>query len=481
MKTDLANILDDCIEQIRNGQTIEACLAKYPDVREELEPLLDLSCSIRSLPTIVPSNEFIRVSKARLMARIAQEPSQAKAMKSGQGRAFFNRIALSWQRLWHANTVVRKISVPVTVVLLLVLVASLSGTLSLLSPQPTLASRCTLSILSGDVEVQNPGADIWQQGTDGMALTVGTRVKTASHTHALLTFFEGSTIKLEPGTDVEIQQVEHVDEQSTVIVLKQWLGRTWSRVVKMADSGSHYRIETPSATAVVRGTLFTTEVEETGFTRVATTEGLVSVVAHDEEVYVPASKQTRVETGTVPTQPVAVPVPMSEIIITVDMPAVGSVSDPTGSSTGILPSGLSFNQITGSQLLSPSNVSQIVTIAEPMAGEYTVNLRYIAEGTAHFSIQGKAEDKVVFGYVGNWDAKEGDGRMIRLSLYVEAGVIVGGKVTSAELLGDKMPEKVVEPKLAGKGAGDKDTGGKEDVGKGAGDKDTGGKEDVGKG
>ncbi|MFC2004482.1 FecR domain-containing protein, partial [Chloroflexota bacterium] len=470
MKTDLTKVLDECVKQIRNGETMESCLARYPDVREKLEPLLNMISSICSLPSVTPSDEYRILSKARLMARIAQEPGQAEAVKSGQRTTLLNELALALRRFWHANTVVRKVAIPVTLALLLAIGVSILGAFNLLSPQTALASQCTLSILSGSVEVQKPDLDTVQQGADGMTLIAGTRVKTTPDSHALLTFFEGSTIKLEPNTDVEIQQIEY-DEQSTTIVLKQWLGRTWSRVVKMVDPGSHYQVETPSAVAVVRGTLFTTEVEETGSTKVATTEGLVSVIGHDKEVYVPADQHTQVETGTAPTQPATVPGPKSEIIITIGIPAVGSVTDPTGSSTGILPSGLSFNQILGSQSLSPSEVSQIITIDEPIAGDYTLTLRYVNKGKAPFSIQGKSEDKVAFAYTGNWVAEEEGGWMIHLSLNVDDGVIVGGEVTSAEQLREKMPEKIVEPKLSGK---DKDTGPDKDKDTGPDkDKDTG--------
>ncbi len=203
MKTNLTKILDECIEQIRNGETIENCLAQYPDVREKLEPLLEIARSIPSLPAVTPSDEYRRVSKARLMLRIARDSSQANPIKSGRGVPLFNDIALSWQRVWNTNTMVRRVTVPVTLLLLITLIAHLFGVFSLLSPQPALtASQSTLSILSGSVEVQNPGVDTWQQGTDGMAISVCTRVKTTPDSHALITFFEASTIKLEPNTDV---------------------------------------------------------------------------------------------------------------------------------------------------------------------------------------------------------------------------------------------------------------------------------------
>ena len=349
--------------------------------------------------------------------------------------------------MWHTIVGARRVAIPVTLALFLLLSVSLSGVPHSLFSTPAFASQCTLSILSGSVEVQKPGHDKSQTGTDGMTLKVGTRIKTSADSHALLTFFEGSTIKLEPNSDLEIQQVEYASEESTTIVLKQWLGRTWSRVVKMADPGSHYQIETPSATAIVRGTLFMTEVEENGFVRVATLEGLVSLIAGGEEVQLPANNQAQVETGAAPSQPVTTPSPESRLLITVTMPAVGAVTDPTRSSTGSLPSGFSFNQIVGSQSYSPSADTQLISIAEPMTGEYIISLRYLTEGIASFTIQGEAEGNLLFTYIGTWGAEKDGGWLIHFDLSVEDGQIVGSGISSVEPLGEESPEEVIEIEL----------------------------------
>ncbi|MEE9399244.1 MAG: FecR domain-containing protein, partial [Dehalococcoidales bacterium] len=361
MNAKLSGILDECIEQIHRGEKIESCLSQYPQLREQLEPLLKTAQAVSALPRVLPSDEFRMAAKARLMARIRQESFEGKRAKPEPRTTLLGELALSWQRIWQAFVGAKKVAVPVTLAFILLLAVGTFSALNALSPTPALASQCTLTVLSGSVEVQKPGSGHSQPGADGMTLGAGTRVKTAPDSYALLTFFEGSTFKLEPSSDVEIQQIEFTEGQPTTIVLKQWLGKTWSRVVQMADPGSHYRIDTPSATAIVRGTLFTTEVDESGFTRVITTEGLVSVLAQGEEVYLPANQQTQVETGAMPSQPSTIPSPTAEIVVNVTMPAVGSVTDPTGSSTGLLPSGLSFNQILGSQSSSPSEDTQLIT------------------------------------------------------------------------------------------------------------------------
>jgi hypothetical protein len=437
MKNRLPKLLDERLARIRQGESVEACLMEHANVRQQLEPLLRTALSISSIPGAVPSDKFRKTAKRRLLARLHQEVNKKEAVRSGRS-------------IWQAIIGAKKIAIPVTLALLLAIGATF-GAPSFTSPSQALASKCTLSILSGSAEVQTAGAEDGQQGTDGMTLDIGSRVKISPDSHALLTFFDGSTIELEPGTDIEIQQLEYERGQSVTIVLKQWLGRTWSRVVKMADPASHYEIETPTACAIVRGTLFTTEVDEVGATMVKTTQGLVSVVAQGEEVYLPASQQTQVKAGTSPSQPVKTPDPKAEILIEIDAPAVGSVIDPTGASTGCLQDGAAFNQIPGSQSSSLPGGNQIITIPQPVSGEYTVGLRYLTEGAARVDIQGKSDGEIAFRWVGKCEGSRQSGWLIRFKLQVNNGQIVGGQVSGVKPLISETPEKIVKVNLLNKG------------------------------
>ncbi len=450
MRTDLSKALDNCVERISKGETIEACLDEYRHIRGQLEPLLHMALSITDLPKASPSDEFKRMSKARLMMRLRQESIQAEAARSSQRMPLLNGLTMAWQRFWRNTAESRKVAAAVATVMVIALGAILYqlGSGNLMSPTPVVAPHSTLSIFSGSVEVKVSDGESWQPATDGMVLSQGARAKTAAGSHALLTFFEGSTIKLDPGTDIEIRQIEFADERTANIVLKQRTGRTWSRVEKMAGLVSHYQIETPSASATVRGTLFMTEVDRTGFTRVMTTEGSVSVAAQGVKVFVPANHQTQVEAGNAPSHQILVPDAESALLISIGMPAIGSVRDPTGSSTGIWPNGLSFNQIEGSQSSLLSDGTQLITIPQPLTGEYLLALRYLSQGTAQYSIQGESGGDVVFEHSGALDAVEGGGWLVRFQLQVDDGLIVDGTVSGVEPLGVEMPEKIVEVELA---------------------------------
>jgi len=192
MKAELSKILDECITRISKGEAIQSCLTEYPAMRQKLKPWLDTALFISALPQASPSDDFRKKSKARLMARLRQESAQTRTTQIGG-------LALVWQQLSHAFTGARRVAIPITIAVILALTVSLAlpGTLNIFSPTPVMAVKCTLSILSGSTEFQSPGADTWQEGTDGTTLETGSQVRTAPDSHALLTFYEGSTIRLQ--------------------------------------------------------------------------------------------------------------------------------------------------------------------------------------------------------------------------------------------------------------------------------------------
>jgi hypothetical protein len=302
----LTRALDDCLKRMNTGDSIEACLLAYPQLRGQLEPLLSTATSISAAPRVAPSDEFRRMSKSRLISKLREESIRVRTEKPHRDAVSFGILSTLLRRLAMGLTKPRALAVPVMLLLIVAMGGSLSVIVSIGLPStPTaFASQCTLSVLSGDVQFQIPGMSAWYRADDGIVLESGIRVKTAPDAHALLTFFEGSSIKLEPGTDIEIQRLEYVEGQSTDIILKQWVGTTWSRVVKQLDPGVHYEILTPSAIALVRGTLFETEVSATGDTTVRTVQGMVSVSAQNEEVYLAAGLQTSVQYGEAPSAPI---------------------------------------------------------------------------------------------------------------------------------------------------------------------------------
>jgi hypothetical protein len=300
----------------------------------------------------------------------------------------------------------------------------------------------TLNIIRGDIQVQTKDSLVWEKAEDGMTLEPGSRVRTATDAYAAIDFAPGTTTKLEPGTDVIIARLENNgNEQLDTVKLQQQSGKTWNQVAKREEDAYNFQIQTPSAEVVVHGTSFETEVDESGKTTVATTEGNVSVSAEGQKVNVPAGQQTTVTLGTPPAAPKPVPPAVNELVLTIGKPAIGVITDPSGSSTGYSGEGKPVNQITGSQLSQPQEDYQTVRIPDPTSGEYIIKLHGITDGMTSFHIEGFAEGESTFLYGESCNITTAKDYILKLHIDVLNGLL--GKATVVKAA---TPESETKPK-----------------------------------
>jgi len=181
---------------------------------------------------------------------------------------------------------------------LVVLITSVSVGCGGGSPCSTLT---TLSMAEGDVLVMKVGTNTWVQGQVGMSMNIGDTVKTGDNSSALVTFFEGSTIELEAGTQIEILSLAVVCSTGvTTITLLQAIGTTISRVTALLDPASSYKVETLSGAAAVRGSVMVVTVGEDGTTWITNIEGNIWAIAQGVELPVPPGQQCIIRPGQPP-------------------------------------------------------------------------------------------------------------------------------------------------------------------------------------
>lgn len=200
-----------------------------------------------------------------------------------------------------------------------------------------LRAAAVLTVISGDV-LMRFGAGDFSSASDGAVLYVGSTVRTSSDARAVITLFEGSTVELEPSSDISIEEAT-MRSGSTIVQLAQSLGRSWHVVTHLTTADSRYEVRTPSATASVRGTAFEVAVAS-GLggptTTVTTTEGLVATAdaAASTEVLVSADQTTTVRANSAPEPPRSAP--EAERVVTVSALSESSlVVDPLGRANGI--------------------------------------------------------------------------------------------------------------------------------------------------
>lgn len=68
MNSDFAWVLEDCLRRLDSGQSMQECLAAYPDQAEGLQPMLLVAGRIRAAPAPQPRPEAIHRGRERMLA-----------------------------------------------------------------------------------------------------------------------------------------------------------------------------------------------------------------------------------------------------------------------------------------------------------------------------------------------------------------------------------------------------------------------------
>ncbi len=159
-------------------------------------------------------------------------------------------------------------------VLIVVLVLAITGVTALVAPSRAFAASSTLTILTGNVEVKAPGAADYANTDDGALVLPGSSVRTGDDTNAVITLFDGSTITLEPSSEMTLDEVSGNGRGEIFVALTQVVGGSWHVISHTLAGDSHYRVKTSNVTASVRGTAFTIKKGT-----IETTEGTVAASA----------------------------------------------------------------------------------------------------------------------------------------------------------------------------------------------------------
>jgi hypothetical protein len=152
-----------------------------------------------------------------------------------------------------------------------------------------------ISFSLGRVKIKRSGEEEWLTAEKDECLQDGDKVRTGGpNSSAVITFADGSEIKLNEMSFLEMRKVRHCSEIETF-----W-GRIWASI-----TGGCFYVYTPTAAGAVRGTEFTVEVAEEGTSTATVLEGVVEVcdLAETKTVLVVQYQTTTVEPNGVPSDP----------------------------------------------------------------------------------------------------------------------------------------------------------------------------------
>lgn len=158
-------------------------------------------------------------------------------------------------------------------------------------------ASATLEVLAGTVEVDATDGGSFRAARDGEVVRPVATVRTGADGRAALNYFDGSITRLDHDTTFSLRELSGRAGSggSRVIRARQPSGRTFNRVAKLTGSKSRVDVETPNATASVRGTEYVVEVLPDGSEVLKVFSGAVLyTTASGEEVLVEAGHKVAV-------------------------------------------------------------------------------------------------------------------------------------------------------------------------------------------
>jgi ferric-dicitrate binding protein FerR (iron transport regulator) len=150
--------------------------------------------------------------------------------------------------------------------------------------------------LRGLVHVQRRNTLSWNPAEINQLLWGKDWIRTGQGSSARLRFFDVSTADVHEETEVLVEKVaEGRIGNSGTVILKNWVGRTSVRAIRLMDARSAFQVDTPTASTVVRGARFTVDVERDGETQVDVYTGSARVQVGDESLSLRSGERLTVQ------------------------------------------------------------------------------------------------------------------------------------------------------------------------------------------
>jgi hypothetical protein len=257
------------------------------------------------------------------------------------------------------------------------------------------ATVATLSILAPPVDHLPAGTRDRRTADEGMNLAEGDTVFTGPQAAALVTFLDGSTVTMEPGSAVVIRQASVQNGESSMRLLIL-VGKVWARIAQQVARRTSLSLESNAYTATSHDGLIGAERGEDGTFVCWTRRGDVTVrdAAGATVEVVPAGQKLTARPGkTRRVEPFQVH--ESTLGITASSNVLPVVHLPNGLMAGWTPAGVEVNQVFGS-LTAVDAQTREIEVPAGRRGPYTVALVGLADGPFEVTLIARFQDRVVY-------------------------------------------------------------------------------------
>jgi len=272
-------------------------------------------------------------------------------------------------------------------------------------------TAATLTVLSGEVERVRGLEGIRGPAASGADLAQGDRVSTSREGRALITFLDGTTVTVEPGSTVTVRELVVGTQEPSRVRLLLLAGTLWARVGGWLGGRGTVTLESNAYSATARDGLIGAQARDDGAFLSWTRAGEVTLrdaAGETRAVLQPGEKGTLTAAGAVTKEAFSVNVSTLEIVT--DGPVAALLVMPDGTrAAGFMPDGAEVNQVFGS-FSGVRDGRRVIQVPAGLAGPYRLVLVATGDGPCSVTVTGRAGDRLVY-----WDerrvrAKAGDRR-----------------------------------------------------------------------
>lgn len=230
-------------------------------------------------------------------------------------------------------------------------------------------------VANGDVRIKKVGTDTFIKLQNNESIFVGDTVQTGANSIVKIKFADGSTSNLQPNSSLTLlSSHQYAGKSNFYIKVQLSKGRTEIVANPQHLQEDQLEVETPTAVAAVRGTVFRVGVEKNN-TIEETLQGLVSVTANAQEVSVEQQYGTVAREGEPPLAPQKLPSsPETKNLPTVVRGAEATLNIPEQAGlvwVAQLAKDANFNEVVDSQ--SGTGALRLENLA---IGQYFLKLRH---------------------------------------------------------------------------------------------------------
>ena len=271
----------------------------------------------------------------------------------------------------------------------LLLIASSSSSGFAQTQFPTTSTAATLTVLGGEVELVRSAGERGA-AVSGTSLAVGDRIQTGPAGRGLITFLDGTTVTVEPRSEVTVRELEVGDRQRSNLQVLITAGTVWARIANLLGGRGTVSLASNTHAAIAHDGLIGAEQRTDGtfvcWTRAGTVQlvdasgASLALLEPGQKATIPPGSRQMTETFSAHRSTVEIVArgPVWPLVVMPDGVRLAGFVDP----------GIEVNQVFGSLTARRDDV-RIVEVPGGAPGPYRVLLTGISDGDYMVTVTGR--------------------------------------------------------------------------------------------